>query len=76
MLTRMDVPLGRRVGNASEVLESIQVLRGDGPADLEAISVALAARMLVLAGIAPPAEAETRSVRRSRPAAVSRSLPR
>jgi pyrimidine-nucleoside phosphorylase len=60
MLTRMDVPLGRRVGNASEVLESIQVLRGDGPPDLESISVALATRMLVLAVIAPPAEAETR----------------
>jgi len=60
ILTRMDVPLGRRVGNASEVLESIQVLRGEGPADLEAISVALAARMLVLAGIAPAGDAERR----------------
>jgi thymidine phosphorylase len=60
MLTRMDVPLGCRVGNASEVIESIQVLRGEGPRDLEAISVALASRMLVLAGIAPAAEAETR----------------
>ncbi|MEO6221869.1 MAG: thymidine phosphorylase [Vicinamibacterales bacterium] len=60
MLTRMDVPLGRRVGNASEVLESIQVLRGEGPADIEAVSVALTARMLVLAGIAPAGEAEAR----------------
>lgn len=60
MLTRMDVPLGRRVGNASEVLESIQVLRGEGPPDLEALSLALAARMLLLAGIAPLADAEVR----------------
>jgi pyrimidine-nucleoside phosphorylase len=60
MLTRMDVPLGCRVGNASEVLESIQVLRGEGPSDLETISVALAARMLVLAGIASPEDAEPR----------------
>lgn len=60
LLTRMDVPLGRRVGNASEVLESIQVLRGEGPADLEAVSVALAARMLVLAGVASATDAEAR----------------
>lgn len=58
LLTRMDTPLGRRVGNASEVLESIQTLRGEGPADLESLSVALAARMLALAGVAPPAAAE------------------
>lgn len=58
LLTRMDTPLGRRVGNASEVLESIQTLRGEGPADLESLSVTLAARMLALAGVAPPADAE------------------
>ncbi|MCR4373918.1 MAG: thymidine phosphorylase, partial [Acidobacteria bacterium] len=58
LLTRMDTPLGRRVGNASEVLESIQTLRGEGPADLESLSVTLAAGMLVLAGVAPSADAE------------------
>jgi pyrimidine-nucleoside phosphorylase len=60
LLTRMETPLGRRVGNASEVLESIQTLRGEGPSDLEDLSVILAARMLVLAGVAPEAEAEGR----------------
>lgn len=59
-LTRMDTPLGRRVGNASEVHEAIATLKGDGPADLEALSVHLAARMLVISGVAPAGEAESR----------------
>lgn len=60
LLTRMDTPLGRRVGNASEVREAIATLKGEGPEDLEALSVRLAARMLVLAGIASGDEAERR----------------
>jgi pyrimidine-nucleoside phosphorylase len=51
MITRMDAPLGRAIGNAVEVIESIDVLKGNGPSDLEEISLALAARMLVLAGV-------------------------
>jgi thymidine phosphorylase len=47
----MDVPLGKTVGNAVEVIESIDVLKGKGPKDLEDLSVLFAARMLVLAGI-------------------------
>ncbi len=58
-LSRMDTPLGRRVGNTNEVLEAIATLKGEGPADLEELSVFLAARMLVLAGVAPEAEAES-----------------
>jgi pyrimidine-nucleoside phosphorylase len=57
----MDAPLGREVGNANEVIESIETLKGHGPADLELLSVMLAARMLVLAGVAPTAaDAESR----------------
>jgi pyrimidine-nucleoside phosphorylase len=58
-LSRMDTPLGRRVGNTNEVLEAIATLKGEGPADLEALSVFLAARMLVLAGVATEADAES-----------------
>jgi pyrimidine-nucleoside phosphorylase len=51
MITRMDAPLGRAIGNAVEVIESIDVLKGNGPLDVEEISLMLAARMLVLAGV-------------------------
>ena len=58
LLTTMDVPLGRDVGNALEVIESIETLKGRGPRDLEDLSVRLAARMVVLAGKADNVKAE------------------
>jgi pyrimidine-nucleoside phosphorylase len=65
LLTAMDSPLGCAIGNANEVIESIETLKGRGPADVETLSVLLAARMLVLAGIAgDEAEADAR-VRRA-----------
>ena len=61
LITRMDAPLGRHVGNASEVIECLEVLKGGGPDDTRELAVALAARMLVVAGVErDPAAAETR----------------
>ncbi|HEY7499642.1 MAG TPA: thymidine phosphorylase [Vicinamibacterales bacterium] len=52
IITAMDAPLGRAVGNANEVIESIETLKGNGPDDLERLSILLAARMLIAAGLA------------------------
>ena len=58
LLTAMDTPLGRAVGNAVEVQESVAALNGQGPPDLMEVTLALAAQMLALAGIeADPAAA-------------------
>jgi thymidine phosphorylase len=51
LLTSMDVPLGRAVGNALEVAEAVEVLQGQGPEDVVEITVALARVMLELAGL-------------------------
>lgn len=53
LLTDMSVPLGRQVGNALEVAESVEVLSGGGPADVVELTVALAREMLAAAGLVP-----------------------
>jgi pyrimidine-nucleoside phosphorylase len=64
VLTNMDAPIGRMVGNAVEVHESIEVLRGGGPLDSRELTVALGAEMLVLAGIASdPGDGKARIAR-------------
>ena len=50
-LTNMDAPLGQAIGNAIEVAESIEVLRGGGPTDVRALTLALARVMLELTGL-------------------------
>ncbi len=50
LITDMDKPLGRYIGNSLEIVEAVETLKGNGPEDLAEISVLLAAKLLELAG--------------------------
>jgi pyrimidine-nucleoside phosphorylase len=65
VLTAMDEPLGRAVGNALEVAESIQFLRGAAAPDLAEVTYAIGAPMLVLVGAAPDLAAARRRLEAS-----------
>ena len=64
LITAMDQPLGRTVGNALEIMESIDILKGQGPVDSTELTLRLAAEMLVVAGVVPSVEAGLEMVRR------------
>ena len=51
LITRMDQPLGREVGNSNEIRESIDVLRGEGPQDVVELTLAFGEVMLELGGV-------------------------
>jgi pyrimidine-nucleoside phosphorylase len=63
LVTDMDQPLGRNVGNALEIVECIETLKGRGPKDLESLSVELAARMVWVGGITDRIEGARARVR-------------
>jgi len=65
LVTAMDRPLGRACGNALEVEEAIAALKGEGPSDLMAVTYALGAEMLVLAGVAKDVDAARRELQKS-----------
>ena len=50
LITDMDQPLGVAAGNANEIIETFEVLKGNGPADVEEVTRAQAIRVLVMSG--------------------------
>jgi pyrimidine-nucleoside phosphorylase len=62
LITDMDQPLGRAVGNALEVREAVDLLHDEGPRDLREVTVELTAEMLLLAGVASGREEALRKV--------------
>lgn len=65
LISDMSQPLGCAVGNSLEVIEAIEALKGRGPEDLAALSIALAAQMTVLAGKAADVKAAEAMLRQS-----------
>jgi pyrimidine-nucleoside phosphorylase len=57
LVTNMDQPLGRGVGNSIEIIEAIETLKGDGPSDITELSLWLAAYMLCVGGAAASPDA-------------------
>jgi len=51
LITNMDQPLGRAVGNAVEVVESVDVLKNRGPEDVRELSIRLGIEMLLIGGV-------------------------
>jgi pyrimidine-nucleoside phosphorylase len=65
LLTDMNDPIGDRVGNALEVHESIETLRGGGPPDTRELTVRLGGEMLLAGGLAPDPDEGGRLIARA-----------
>jgi len=66
LITRMDAPLGWAIGNALEVMESVEILRGEhGDSELAQMSFRLAAEMLIMGGAAQELEGAQKRVQAS-----------
>jgi len=61
LVTAMDQPVGETAGNALEIAESVDLLRGAGPADARELTLRLAVPMLTLSGVSPD-EASARAL--------------
>jgi len=64
VISDMDQPLGRMVGNFLEVREVVEMLRGGGPKDLLDLTLRLTAHMLILAGLKPDLQSAEQECRR------------
>ncbi|MFZ8933665.1 MAG: thymidine phosphorylase [Bacteriovoracaceae bacterium] len=51
IVSDMDQPLGKAIGNTNEIIESVETLKGNGPKDLTELSLSLAGAMIYLAGL-------------------------
>ena len=71
LVTAMDRPLGRAIGNALEMAEALECLAGGGPSDLREVTLALVAQMMVIGGLARDA----RSARERAAAALDSGRP-
>ncbi len=65
LLTGMDAPLGRAVGNGLETVEALRCLAGEGPEDLAELSTTLVGEMLFLGGLAPDPDRGAREARKA-----------
>lgn len=65
VISDMDQPLGKNIGNALEVIEAIETLKGNGPKDLTDLSLILGANMLVAAKKASDLEEGISMLRKS-----------
>jgi pyrimidine-nucleoside phosphorylase len=64
-ITSMEQPLGRAIGNALELIEAIDILRGTGPADVSELCYHEAAELLVMTKAAPDHEAAAKQVQQA-----------
>jgi len=65
LITDMDQPLGNAVGNALEIVEAVATLKGRGPRDVESLSLELAARMVLMSGLAHTLDLARAAARRA-----------